>query len=407
MEGGLVGATFALGLDAAGIEAVLIEREVPRTRDTPGPGSARGRAIAVAHGTRLLIEAQQDDRRPWWPAVEVLATPLLRVHVSERGWFGRTVLDAAALGVPALGYVLRAGEMQGAVWERLRAAAAVEVVAPARVRGVRVRQRSAIVELDDGGETSTTLEADLVVAADGAGSALRGRVDRPDSVRSHRHRALIAELVLSAPHRGSAYERFVDGGILALLPLPGRRMGLVATGSAALIDELLAIRPPVFRRRIEGWIEGRGGRIESVAARAAFPLYRVAAGRQAFGRVALIGSAANQLHPVAGQGFNLGARDAGALLSLLRSAEPGADLGSAARMRRFQALRRFDVRATGLFTDGLVCGFGLRAFPAGLARNLAMTALDLVAPANRVFGLAAMGWRVGSPSAFLEGRQAP
>lgn len=357
--GGPVGAAAALALGAAGLTTMVLEARgaaVPATDSRP---------LALSYGSRLILE-----RLNVWAALAP-ATPIERIHVSQRGGFGRALLTAADAGVPALGYVVDyAGLVAGL--ETAVAESGLRVERGARVVSIAHGAQSARIEF----EASTgpgECFASVVALADG--SALAGAVD----VRSvdYAQSAVTARVTTEVAHGHTAYERFTPGGPLALLPC-AESCALVWTLPAEEADALCSATPEAFLARLQDCFGERLGRFTAVGARAVHRItLRVAADTTA-GRSVLIGNAAQTLHPVAGQGFNLGLRDAWELATeIRRRGAQDQELAAAYRARR-----RID-RAGGIgFTHALIKLFSNDWLALALARGAGLTLLDSLPPAK-------------------------
>jgi 2-octaprenyl-6-methoxyphenol hydroxylase len=330
---GPVGCALALLLHAAGRKVVVVEGKTPA-------GKAPLRPIALSHASRLILE-----RAGAWRALQ--PTAIDTIHVSRQGAFGRTVLDAADAGVPALGYVVDYASLLRCLHSRLETS------------GIRI-------------ETEAT-DALLVVHAEGSSTASKEK--------NYSQEALVA-LVTTVPDAAhTAWERFTPEGPLALLPLGGRYCavwGMRVERAQALCSaperEFLAALTIAFG--------GRAGEFVAVAERSRTPLaLRVRASRIGT-REAYVGNAAQMLHPVAGQGLNLGLRDAWDLAQVLRDAQ---DPGDARALARYGAMRRLDAMASVRITDFLAGAF-VGANPlAGVLLGFGLTALDICLPARRFF----------------------
>lgn len=381
--GGLVGASLACALSGHGLRIGLIEA-VPYGE--PGQPSYDDRAIALAAGTQRIFTGMG-----LWPALESRVTPIHRIHVSDRGRFGFARLDRAEEGVPALGYVALGRDLGAVLSERLAACADVELIAPARVSGVESGVDAAQVRVaDDTGER--VLATRLLVAADGAQSTLRDLLEIPTTTWEYGQTALIANITPERPHANVAYERFTDTGPLALLPMSDDRCALVWTLRDDQVETILALDDTAFLARLQERFGQRLGRLLRVGRRSAYPLRLVRARESVRPRLALIGNAAHTLHPIAGQGFNLGLRDVAALAEVLLDARrDGRDIGAAAVLARYSDWRQGDHRRVIAFTDGLTRVFASPLPPLAMARDLGMLALDLCPPAKRLFARLTMG----------------
>lgn len=325
---GPVGCTLALALQGARHAVRVVDPQ-------PAPGAAF-RPIALSHASRLILE-----RVGVWGAFAV--TPIGSIHVSQAGAFGRTHLAAADAGVPALGYVTQYAELVAALRERID------------------------VAVEDGPPARCTVHAE--------GAAAAG----PE--RRYAHDAVVARVSAEPAPEGRAFERFTSEGPLALLPLAGA-WALIWSARPERAAALAAAAPDDFLAQLQQACGERAGRFTAVHERAQVPLaLRVRASRVE-GRAVYIGNAAQTLHPVAGQGLNLGLRDAWDLAQILHDAQ---DAGDARLLARFAAQRRLDAAATIGATEFLARVF-LGGHPlARLARGAALTSLDLLPAARRFF----------------------
>jgi 2-octaprenyl-6-methoxyphenol hydroxylase len=355
---GPVGLAPGLALAQAGI--------VCRILDARPRGAVRGdrRVLALSHGSRQTLE-----RLGAWQ--ELGATPITSIHVSQQGGLGRTLLRAEDAGLPALGYVTEAGAL-GAALDAACERAGVAVLHEARVDGVAVASQIAAVRCATA-QGDLELTARLVAWAEGAIESSAGIVSR-----DYGQLALATTLTASEPHEGRAWERFTPAGPIALLP-HGRDLAAVMAVAQEELPALLALDDAAFLSRLH---QAFAGRLEFVAAssRIAFPLglrYR----RTPVGeRSVWLGNAAQTLHPVAGQGFNLALRDVAVLARLLR--EHAGDPGSAALLSRYAAARRLDRGGTIAFTDSLIRLFGGDNALLRHARGAGLALLDLLPPAR-------------------------
>ena len=387
--GGLVGSALGCALAQLPLSTVLVEARDPRLLEQP---SFDARATALANGSQRIL-----DMLGVWRHAAAAAEPIEHIHISERGRFGAARIRAAEEGVSALGYTLENRVLGRALWEVLDAAPRFECLAPAAVTAVeanveRVRVR---VEVRRGEET-IEIEAKLLVAADGARSAVREALGIGAHEHDYRQCALILNCTPEIPPRRRAYERFTAEGPLALLPLTGDRAAVIWTVPPDRAAELAALPAPEFRDRLQSAFGQRLGRIVRVGERATYPLARVTAGLPLAPRVVLIGNAAVSLHPVAGQGFNLALRDVAALADVLHgelraSSAGNADVGAERVRQRYHVWRDGDRRNVTRFTHGLIQLFGLDAPGFGVARGMGLVAFDLLPGAKAALARHTMG----------------
>jgi 2-octaprenyl-6-methoxyphenol hydroxylase len=364
---GPVGATLACALARAGLDLAVLDARAA------GATPRGDRSLALSHGARLVFE-----RLGVWQALEARSravTPIVAIDVSQARGFGSTRLAAADVGLPALGYVVSYVALQETLDAAVRAAG-IAVTWAQPVARVRTTPIAASVELADGGE----LAARLAVVADGGGDNIDGiaRVRR-----AYGQVALIADVARDAPADGVAFERFTAQGPVALLP-KGDGYGLVWTMTPARADAALALDDRAFIAALAAHAGTRIGRIVGVGPRRTFPLALEYAKPAALPHVATLGNAAQTLHPVAGQGFNMGLRDASDLARIVIDT-PRAAIGERAMIERYLRTRRAD-RAAGIaVTHGLTRVFASeRAFLAW-PRGAGLALLDMLPPARRAF----------------------
>ena len=349
--GGPAGLALALSLADSGKHIVVADA---RDRDAV---TSDPRALALAHGSRLILE-----ELGIWRALD--ATPIETIHVSQRGGFGRTMLRANELGVPALGHVVSAGVLAAAL-RRAVEAAGIEVRDNTQVDTITADADTASARL-----TGKPFTARLIVRAEGApgeGEAVK--------TRDYRQHALIASVTPRDGHGNLAFERFTPEGPLALLPF-GSDYASVLVVSGETADRLRTLDDVAYLEHLQNTIGGRTT-LSSIGPRVRYPLALRYRESTAGPRTVWLGNAAQTLHPVAGQGFNLALRDMHTLACAVRDA---ADPGDAALLAAWAGTRRLDRAGTIGFTDGLIRVFTNDCAPLSLARGLGLTALDLCAP---------------------------
>jgi 2-octaprenyl-6-methoxyphenol hydroxylase len=386
--GGLAGAALACALGGRGLRLALVEMGglTPAAAAAPGEAAYDARAIALAYGSRRILEGIGI-----WEVLREQATPIRHVHVSDRGGFGFTRLHAASLGVEALGYVVEARALGAVLRSRLLSDPGTRVLAPARLVSFETWSGAAgvVVEGPEGTEQWSTR---LVVGADGGDSGLRQWLAIPTERTDYGQTAVVTTVSPERPHRGWAYERFTRSGPMALLPLSEDRCALVWCADPEAADRLLSLSEEGFLDALQEVFGGRLGRFLRVGARHAYPLVMVRAREQVRERLVLLGNAAHALHPVAGQGFNLVLRDVAALAeSISEALGQGQDPGEFSRLQRYDRSRRWDQRQVMAFTHGLTRIFSNDLGLLRLARNLGLVALDLLPPAKGQLVRHAMG----------------
>ena len=373
--GGMVGATLGVALAPLNLRVAIIEAIPHNAAAQP---SFDERTTALSNGSRRILETMGV-----WPALSALATPIRKIHVSEQGRFGFARIDAAEQGLSAMGYVVANRDLGSALWPRLSKSAGIEVYCPAEVSQVTAHDESVTVEIAQQGIKST-IDAKLIVAADGAQSAVRGAFGVDAQVRDYAQTAIITTVLPQRFHDNVAYERFTPSGPMALLPLDGGRCTLVLTLTQEAAQSVMAWSDQEFLAEVQRRFGFRLGRLLKVGRRVPYPLSLTRAMRTSSGRCVIIGNAAQGLHPVAGMGFNLGLRDVASLAELIaeRAALEDADPGSPGLLAEYDAWRASDRGAVIAFTDGLVRMFSNPLAAVRRLRNLGLLAFDLLPPAK-------------------------
>lgn len=330
---------------------------------------AQQRTLALAEGSRRILEHTKV-----WPTDAV--TPITSIHTSQQGTFGRSVISAAEMDVPALGYVLTYGALSHALLQRLRDSN-VDVKFGAALSAIEQNQSKMCATVQSG-QGAQTLDADLLVLADG-GSSLALLPEIAVEEKDYHQRAVLALIHADRPHNGIAYERFTADGPAALLP-KGDGYSLVWTATPEEAERIVALDDATFLAEFQAHFGWRAGRFTRVGPRLSFPLRLKRLAAKTLGRVAIIGNAAQTLHPVAGQGLNIGLRDAQALAMAVQHAT---DAGAASIMQTFVDARERDTERGILFTDWLVRGFSGANPVLGALRGAAISALDVLPVARR------------------------
>jgi 2-octaprenyl-6-methoxyphenol hydroxylase len=359
--GGPVGLALALALRGSGLSTGLVEARAAHSIQ------ADPRPIALSHGSRLILE-----RLGAWEQLAP-ATPIRRIHVSQRGGFGRVELDCTQAGLPALGYVVDYGRL-----------AATLTAAFGRDESGR-RLSATVAGIENDALTATALletangriraSARLLAVADGG--MLQVAAAR---ARDYGQTAVTARVTADLPQQGIAYERFTPAGPLALLPFE-EGYALVWTTTPDEARKLCELSEEAFLERLQQAFGQRVGAFRGAIARACFPLALRVADPSAQPRTIPLGNAAQTLHPVAGQGLNLGLRDAWELAATIRNAERG-EIGTPQQLQAYHARRRIDRGGGVWFTDTLVRLFSNDIAPLRFARGLGLAALGAVPPAR-------------------------
>ncbi len=381
----MVGLSLAAALSKLPLEVVVVE---PVAADSAEQPSFDERTTALSNGSRRILEGIGV-----WSRIAADATPIRHIHVSDRGHFAFARLSAEEQGVPALGHTMTNRALGAALAELCAAAPRVEVMCPARVTGVEPGPDRVGLGVD--GSWRGRLEARLVVAADGARSAVRAAFGIDASVWDYDQHAVIANVVTDRFHEFTAYERFTPAGPIAILPLGDGRSTIVWTVAPTEAQAIVDLDDAAFLAALQERFGFRLGRFTRAGRRHVYPLSLTRSERQVADRAVIIGNAAQGLHPIAGQGFNLGLRDVATLAEVIADdlAARGGDFdpGSAAVLERYADWRRADRRTVIAFTDGLVRLFGNPLPPVRAARAASLLLFDLATPAKQAFARVTMG----------------
>ena len=393
--GGLVGLAAAIALSRQGRQVVLLEaRDYPAMQTQQHELDAR--SIALSYASEQILRSLGV-----WDAIAPSAAPMREIHVSSAGHFGVTRLHADELGVPAMGQVVEYDPLLFALLQAAQQDEQIELIMPASVESVQ-QSSDAITLQYRQADQSHTLSASLLMVADGANSSLRAMLGIEAEVVDYAQSAIIANLKIEQPPNDCAYERFTRHGPMALLPLPQQRYALVWTNPPQRADEMLALSDEGFIRQIHRQFGYRLGYFSAVGQRARFELKRTRASELVAGRAVLVGNAANTLHPVAGQGFNLALRDVAALHDALADIDWQTD-ALPQTLQHYQQQRMADQNRVIKAGDGLVKLFSNDWPLLNHARAFALAALDLCAPLKNELAWQGMGYGVGSSSLMRGG----
>jgi 2-octaprenyl-6-methoxyphenol hydroxylase len=366
--GGMTGVTLAIALSQLTQGKLDIDLvEAHRSDDGEHPGFD-SRSIALAQGT-----CQKLDQIGVWPLLKDRAEAIKTIHVSDRGHFGQVCLNAADFQLPAFGHVIELHDAGAKLFRLLNRHDNIRFHCPARMVAMHRREDGVEVTLDNG----QILTAPLAVAADGSHSPLAAAAGMTWQTVDYRQFAVIANVTLSQPQVGMAFERFTESGPLAVLPAPQNRYSLVWCHNIDCVDEVQRWSNETFIYRLQKAFGGRLGAIDTVGRRQSYPLSLRYAHRQISHRLALVGNASQTLHPIAGQGFNLAMRDVIGLAETLSDAlKQGQDIGCYSVLRRYQKVRESDRQLSIGLTGGLVGLFSNQSLPLVGVRNAAMLTIN-------------------------------
>ena len=365
--GGPVGSVLALALQQQNVPFTMLEARAK------GDSHTDTRALALSYGSRLILE-----KLGVWDAVATKATAINTIHISQRGGLGRTKLNAADHHQDALGYVLPYGALTKALDGALNASNIIYGASASEIS-----PKSSLTEVTFmHNEASQTIASLLVVVADG-GRSLNEIAGIKKETKEYGHDALVSKVTAELPHNNIAYERFTPSGPMALLPNGEAGFSLVWTGEKASIDALLTLDDDAFLTQLHVAFGDRVGKFLTIEKRMSFPLKLSTLKPSTAPHLVIIGNAAQTMHPVAGQGFNVGLRDAWTLADLIINT-PQTGLGSLSMLDAYSKQRQRDTRGGILFTDLLVNMFSNDVIGLGAMRGAGLGLLELINPAKKL-----------------------
>lgn len=384
---GMVGASVALAAAQAGFRVALVERRAPALSWDDGVRDLR--VSALTRASQVLLENLQ----VWQALPHAAPCAYSDMHVWDKAGFGEIHFSAADLGEPDLGHILENRELVAALWRALEAHPDVELLVGREPQAWDGQAR--VLTLDDG----QALSADLFVAADGGHSRLRELAGISTTGHTYDQHALVATVAASKGTRLTAWQRFMSNGPLALLPLSDELFSIVWSNTPDEVARLSELSPEAFNAELTAASEGVCGELTLQGARAGFPLKLQRANAYVQPGLALVGDAAHVIHPLAGQGVNLGLLDAGALLDVLIDARARSqDLGDFGVLRRYERARKGHNLAVQMAMDGFKQLFGSQNPALHLIRNLGLGLADRVPLLRRQFERVALGQGIELPS---------
>lgn len=393
--GGLVGASLACALSQAesSLRIAIVEAFPFKSDDTEYQPAFDARSVALSYTSKQVFEGIG-----LWSSINKLGVAAIKkIHISDRGHAGITRLSAEDENIDALGYVVETRVIGKALFDTLKKQKNITLIAPAKLKDfdLTTEKASARIEIDG---KDKVLTAKLLVAADGDDSVVRRLSGVRIRGREYDQAAVIANIATDQPHNNRAFERFTDSGPLALLPMAAtqdekNRYSLVWTINRSEQEEMMSWDDKTFLLKLKERFGERAGQFLQVSQRHVYPLSLMRAREHVRERLAIIGNAAHTLHPVAGQGFNLGLRDVAALSQvIIDTLYENKDIGELSNLKIYADWRRRDHIQTAMATDGLVRLFSNNFLPLAALRNLGLLVVDLVPPLKKVFARHAMGF---------------
>ena len=377
---GLVGASLAASLRQTDLKIAVIDLQ-PWATATTEVTSYDERVIALNYTSKQILQGLG----AWQEGLEQYSAPIRQIHISEQGGFGFTRLAAQELNLPALGYVISANQLLQTIQSVVtpQTAPNVTIFTPAQLIQLQ-RQTAGAIATIKLGESTSSLTARLIVAADGGNSPVRQLLNVDCQEYSYQQTAIIANVTIEQSHQHIAYERFGRAGTIALLPLPDNLCSLVWSIKTAQQDEYMQLSDQAFLARLQQHFGWRLGRFLKLGRRVAHPLRLMHISQLVQPHVVFIGNAAHTLHPVAGQGLNLGLRDVASLADLLSQTAPEA-IGNQEILQNYVTRQHPDHQRVITITDSLVKTFANDFTAMRWARNLSLLAIDALPPLKKLF----------------------
>lgn len=383
---GLTGMLLGVACAGAGLPVAIIDPQSPEAMLDAG---FDGRTSAIAYGSKLVFEGIG-----LWPAIAAEAEPIREIRVADDDsplflhYDCRELAPAQGEAVEPLGYIVENRVLRRALLSSAHSLSSLKLLMQRRVAALEPSDTAAVVVLD-GGERA---RGRLVAAADGANSPLRRDAGIHTVEWRYRQIGIVTTVAHARPHAGIAVEHFLPAGPFAILPMTGNRSSIVWTEQADLAARILALPDAEFTEELCTRFGGFLGAIEPVGPRWSYPLALMQAERYCARRLALVGEAAHVIHPIAGQGLNIGIRDIAALAELIVDARRrGLDIGTDDLLERYQRWRRFDAFVLAAVTDGLNRLFSNTIAPVRLARDVGLAVVNRLPPLKRLLMRHAMG----------------
>lgn len=379
--GGMVGGALACALGDTPLRVAVIESQ-------PAPAVEMDEVDLRVSAITLASRAIFANIGAWQGMCERRVSALREMHVWDAQGSGAIHFDAAELGEAELGYIIENRVIIAALLERMMQLGNVDFLCPAAIAALRIDSANATVELAGGG----SLTARLVVGADGAHSAVRAGSGIRSHGRSYDQTAIVATVRTARPHNAGAWQVFLPTGPLAFLPLNDGLSSIVWSCDQVRAEELLRLEDQAFMRELSAAFGDRLGALESVSRRVGYPLSLAHSDHYIGERIALVGDAAHRVHPLAGQGVNLGLLDAASLAQVLLDAMADKkDIGARAVLRRYERWRKGDNLAMLAVTDAFKRGFGSQRWPLVPLRNAGMGLADRLGPVKQLIMRHAVG----------------
>ncbi len=381
--GGMIGASMACAIANLPLRIAIIEAFPFRANNQP---SYDARSIALAYGSKRIFETLD-----LWSAMAQDATPIEHIHISNKGQFGVTRLHAKDERLDALGYVLENRIIGNALLEKISGYDNIDLICPAKLESLEIHADQALVTISEN-DKKRQLQAKLIIGADGGNSKVREILNIKTSTKDYQQTAIISNVTPGKPHQNIAYERFTPQGPIAVLPMSDNRCSLVLTVNSDQTDEVMAMNNESFLAYLEKRFGYRTGGFTQTSKRFSYPLSLMKIKQHYKHRAVIIGNAAHTLHPIAGQGFNLGIRDVSSLAEVIADAvKQQQDIGDISVLEKYKQQRDTDQKKVAFITDSLANIFSNDFYPLAKARSKGLLLVDLMPSTKHLLAKEAMG----------------
>jgi len=379
----MIGASMACAIAKLPLQIAIIEAFPFRSNNQP---SYDARSIALAYGSKRIFETLNV-----WQSMQTEASPIEHIHISNKGRFGMTRLHAKDENLDALGYVLENRIIGNTLLQRIDEFENIDLICPAKLEQLDISSNSAKVTITKDNEL-LELETKLIIGADGANSKVRELLDIESTTKDYQQTAITSNVTPGKPHNNVAYERFTQHGPIAVLPMTDNRCSLVLTVEADQAENVLAMGDETFLTYLEEEFGFRTGGFVKTSKRFSFPLNLMKIKEHYKHRAVIIGNAAHTLHPIAGQGFNLGLRDVSTLAEIIVDGiKNNQDIGSTNLLSDYQAQRQSDQQKVARITDNLANIFSNEFYPLAKMRSKGLLLTDLMPGTKHFLAKEAMG----------------
>jgi len=386
--GGLIGTSLATAIGSLGLSITILE-----ANPIPDLNYDDGRSVALNNASQRIFQSLDI-----WPYLEQHSTPITKIHISDQGRFSKTRINANEFQVDALGYVLPINKLSYALHAQLKTFENIQLITNAKVKQVESNQNETIVTYELNGEEKQ-IKSKLLVAADGTNSTVRRLLGITANVKDYNQHGLVFNIEISQAHNHIAYERFTKNGPLALLPLRNNKYAVVWSIKNELLEEYKSLSDEGLLNILQENIGHRIGKIQSIGPRNFFPLKLLQSKKIYQDSTVLLGNAANTLHPIMAQGFNLGLRDVSALAECIQESK---ELKASQIYSRYQTWREADHKQIAGFTDRVTRIFSNSFLPFVTGRNAGLLATELFKPLKTMIAKKSMGF-VGRASKLVRG----